>query len=86
MTIHVGPEAETQGPARLVSGAGEVLTHEQSLVPGSAGVASVNVGERSGHSVGGKASVVPLGPGVGIVTSATLQRHHISYLQVVSQD
>ena len=77
VTVHVGPEAETEGAPSLVPSAREVFAHEQRLVPRSAGVARVNVGECSGHSVGRKAGVVPLRSSVGIVASATLHTRDV---------
>ena len=77
MTVHMGPEAKTEGAPSLVLCAGEVFTHEQRLVSRSAGVTSVNVGECSGHSVGRKAGVVPLRSSVGIVASATLHTRDV---------
>ena len=72
MTVHVRPEAETQRTSGLVGGGGELLRHQQRLVPGPARVGGVNVRECSGHAVGGEARVVSLGSSVGIVASTTL--------------
>ena len=59
------------GVAHLGRG-GELLGHEERLVPRPPGVPRLDEGEGPSHAVGGEAGVVPLRTRVGVVTAAAL--------------
>ena len=52
---------------------GELLGHEERLVPRPPGVPRLDEGEGPGHAVGGEAGVIPLGPRVRVIAATALK-------------
>ena len=66
---HVSPETETERPLLRFVSRWKLLGHQLGLVARPARVARVDVGKGPGDPVRGKARVVPLRSGVGVLTA-----------------